>query len=128
MSKTIDSGQKECCNWQNSGCNPRGKQTSVIEASIRTDYTGGTFAKGGSRCGVFVQGDGALVKHTAGGYLIVNPTTQNYHPDNVKYYVESYTHDHKLVARYTCPPKIMGLSPKDFIPGPGAIFEALIGP
>ena len=76
MEKTIAAGGKECCNWKDSGCNPAGKQTSVIEASIRTDYTTRVLGKSGPMCGIFVQGEGALVKHTAGGYLIVKPTTK----------------------------------------------------
>ena len=135
MSTMIKPGDKACCNWKEKDCNPSKKQNATLKAKLGAgddSKKNSSYAKG-EECGVFKQGDGASLKHEAGGYLVIENYKQydakkNKDNKNPTYYVTSHSADHTVKARYTCPPMAEKMSAKDFLPGVGDIFEAILTP
>lgn len=86
FSKEIKPGQKECCNWKNTDCNPKGKRTSTLQLWIDSKDKDSHFS--------------AILPLKAGGYAkIKQKSRKNLGVDRKNLYVETYTHDGKLVVR-----------------------------
>lgn len=135
MTTLIKPGDKACCNWKEKDCNPSKKQNATLKAILGAGDDSkkhSSYAKG-ENCGVFKQGDGASLKHEAGGYLVIEnyskyDAKKDKDSKNPTYFVTSYSADHAVKARYTCPPTYEKMGVKDFLPGVGDIFEAILAP
>lgn len=119
MTARIAPGKDSCCNWKNKDCNKSKKQTATLSATLIARYSTSFSRYDGDWCGIFVQGEGASLEHQAGGYLVVQNGRHNKSKpastDNPTYIVTSYSHDHKLLDSYTCPPSYKKLSPGDVL-------------
>ena len=132
MNKVIKPKERGCCNWENKDCNPKKKQNQILEATVLTDYATKLSSYSGIRCGIFYQGEGAKIKHEAGGTIAISNYAQydgtkasSY--TNPKHYVISNTHEGKLMGRYVCPPLDKKPTGAEFLPGVGDLVEVLIG-
>jgi hypothetical protein len=104
MSKTIKPDKRECCNWQESDCNPKGKKTSPVYFEVRftRDISPGLAAS--RYCGpvreVPMSGGSPnmrAIKTQAGGYIVVRNNNGSF---DGRY--TSYTHDDKVIEEGTC--------------------------
>ncbi|MBI2769387.1 MAG: hypothetical protein HYX47_07185 [Burkholderiales bacterium] len=119
---------KDCCHWSNTDCSP-GKRNKVVQSNVIVNFS--TYNSGlayhGDQCGIFIQGDGPIVKHISDGYMeIMHPTSNDGSMKRGSYFINVRNADGKLKARYSCPAAITPAKPGDFVPGPGDIFEALL--
>jgi hypothetical protein len=144
FSKTIKTGQKACCNWQNKDCNPKGKIDTELLMYVRGEHIG---AGGAWGCGKDMGSNETVIKLPAGGAVYVKPnpdyvkkgtgkrippvetavpakgsvpaiplmpTTKRMYPDKA-HVVAVYTAEGKLFKVFPCPAYDKPDEPEDFV-------------